>query len=124
MDKEPYVGRFAPSPTGRLHAGSLAAALASYVDARAHGGTWLIRIEDVDIQRCSKESALSILDVLARLEMQSDAPVVWQTECFERYEAVLKELIENGMASEADVERFAKEKSESKFCFRGSCYIA
>ena len=91
MDKEPYVGRFAPSPTGRLHAGSLAAALASYVDARAHGGTWLIRIEDVDIQRCSKESALSILDVLARLEMQSDSPVVWQTERFERYEAVLKE---------------------------------
>ena len=98
MDKEPYIGRFAPSPTGRLHAGSLAAALASYVDARAHGGTWLIRIEDVDIQRCPKESALSILDVLARLEMQSDAPVVWQTERFERYEAVLKELIENGMA--------------------------
>ena len=63
MTTKPYVGRFAPSPTGRLHAGSLAAALASYVDARAHGGTWLIRIEDVDIQRCSKESANAILDV-------------------------------------------------------------
>ena len=126
MDKEPYVGRFAPSPTGRLHAGSLAAALASYVDARAHGGTWLIRIEDVDIQRCSKESALSILDVLARLEMQSDAPVVWQTERFERYEAVLKELIENGMAygcscSRSDIQKANLALGREGMIYPGTC---
>ncbi len=94
----PYIGRFAPSPTGRLHAGSLAAALASFVDARAHNGMWLIRIEDVDIQRCSRESALSILDVLNRLEMTSDAPVVWQTDRFERYQAVLDRLLDEGLA--------------------------
>ena len=122
MDKEPYVGRFAPSPPGRLHAGSLAAALASYVDARAHGGTWLIRIEDVDIQRCSKESALSILDVLARLEMQSDAPVVWQTERFERYEAVLKELIENGMAYGCSCSRSEIQKANLALGREGMIY--
>ena len=122
MDKEPYIGRFAPSPTGRLHAGSLAAALASYVDARAHGGTWLIRIEDVDIQRCSKESALSILDVLARLEMQSDAPVVWQTERFERYEAVLKELIENGMAYGCSCSRSEIQKANLALGREGMIY--
>ena len=122
MDKEPYIGRFAPSPTGRLHAGSLAAALASYVDARAHGGTWLIRIEDVDIQRCSKESALSILDVLARLEMQSDALVVWQTERFERYEAVLKELIENGMAYGCSCSRSEIQKANLALGREGMIY--
>ena len=116
------MGRFAPSSTGRLHAGSLAAALASYVDARAHGGTWLIRIEDVDIQRCSKESALSILDVLARLEMQSDAPVVWQTERFERYEAVLKELIENGMAYGSSCSRSEIQKANLALGREGMIY--
>ena len=88
-----YVGRFAPSPTGLLHAGSLAAALASFIDAKAHNGRWLIRIEDVDQTRCKKEWAEGILEVLRRLEMTGDGEIIWQSRRTDRYAEVLDRLI-------------------------------
>jgi glutamyl-Q tRNA(Asp) synthetase len=87
-----YVGRFAPSPTGPLHAGSLVAALASYLDARAHDGTWLIRIEDIDEGRSVPGAAEDILDLLQRLGMTSDREVVWQSRRKHLYEAAYDRL--------------------------------
>lgn len=87
-----YVGRFAPSPTGPLHAGSLVAALASYLDARVHKGTWLIRIEDIDEGRSVPGAAEEILDLLARLGMTSDREVVWQSRRKHLYQAAYDRL--------------------------------
>jgi glutamyl-Q tRNA(Asp) synthetase len=75
-----YVGRFAPSPSGSLHAGSLVAAVASYLDARAHGGTWLIRIEDIDEGRTVPGAAEQIIATLAAFGMRSDGDIVWQSQ--------------------------------------------
>jgi glutamyl-Q tRNA(Asp) synthetase len=88
----PYVGRFAPSPTGPLHAGSLVAALASYLDARANGGAWLIRIEDIDEGRSVPGAAEEILDLLHRLGMDTDREVVWQSRRKHLYEAAYDRL--------------------------------
>jgi glutamyl-Q tRNA(Asp) synthetase len=88
-----YRGRFAPSPTGPLHAGSLVAALASYLDAKAHGGKWLIRIEDVDTPRCIPGADLVILQQLATLGLVPDEPPVYQSQRSALYQAVLDKLI-------------------------------
>lgn len=93
-----YIGRFAPSPTGLLHTGSLVAALASFIDAKAHHGQWLIRIEDVDESRCKKEWAEGILNVLRQLQMNSDAPIIWQSQRKDRYAEVLQSLINTDRA--------------------------
>ena len=87
-----YIGRFAPSPTGPLHAGSLVAALASYLDARAHQGRWLIRIEDIDETRTIAGAADDIIHTLAALGMQSDETIFWQSQRKTRYEAAFLEL--------------------------------
>jgi glutamyl-Q tRNA(Asp) synthetase len=88
----PYVGRFAPSPTGPLHAGSLVAAVASYLDARFHHGTWLVRIEDIDEGRAVPGAAEGILQLLHGLGMDSDREVVWQSRRKHLYQAAFDSL--------------------------------
>ncbi len=93
-----YIGRFAPSPTGPLHAGSLVAALASWLDARAHGGRWLVRIEDVDRPRCPAGTAELILSQLAACGLHADEPPWWQSARGAAYQAALQRLLDAGMA--------------------------
>jgi glutamyl-Q tRNA(Asp) synthetase len=93
-----YVGRFAPSPTGPLHAGSVAAALASWLDARAHGGRWLLRIEDIDPPREQPGATASILDTLSRLGLHADDEPVRQSTRGDLYDAALHTLRERGLA--------------------------
>ena len=87
-----YTGRFAPSPTGPLHIGSLIAALASWLDARAAGGRWLVRIEDLDRPRCVPGAADDILRALERLGLTWDGDVVYQSRRLALYEAALQKL--------------------------------
>ena len=93
-----YTGRFAPSPTGLLHAGSLVAALASWLDARAHGGQWYLRIEDVDTPRCVPGADQAILQQLSACGLVPDGPVVWQSQRTPAYESALQSLIDKGWA--------------------------
>jgi glutamyl-Q tRNA(Asp) synthetase len=93
-----YRGRFAPSPTGPLHAGSLVAALASWLDARAHGGAWLVRIEDVDTPRCVPGADQEILRQLAACGLLPDEPPQWQSQRTTSYQAALDGLVAAGHA--------------------------
>ena len=93
-----YIGRFAPSPTGPLHAGSLVAALASWLDARAHKGQWLVRIEDVDTPRCIPGADQLILQQLAACSLVPDAAVMYQSQRGDAYQAALDGLIAKGWA--------------------------
>ena len=93
-----YRGRFAPSPTGPLHAGSLVAALASWLDARAHGGQWLVRMEDLDSARCVAGADRQILQQLGQLGLHPDEPVVWQSERTLLYQFALDTLVAGGRA--------------------------
>jgi len=87
-----YLGRFAPSPTGPLHFGSLVAAVASYVDARAHGGQWLVRIEDVDEPRTVEGAASEILRCLESYGLLWDGEVVYQNQRTHLYREALMRL--------------------------------
>lgn len=93
-----YRGRFAPSPTGPLHAGSLVAALASWLDARAHAGRWLVRIEDVDTPRCLPGMGLEILRQLAACGLVADEVPQWQSRREAQYQAALDRLVAGGLA--------------------------
>jgi glutamyl-Q tRNA(Asp) synthetase len=93
-----YVGRFAPSPTGPLHAGSLVAALASWLDARAHGGRWLVRIEDVDLPRCIPDADRLILQQLADCGLHPDEAPLYQSQRSTIYEASVQGLAQQALA--------------------------
>jgi len=88
----PYVGRFAPSPTGALHFGSLAAALASWLDARRMGGRWLLRMEDLDAQRVMPGASDRILRQLESFGLAWDGPVVYQSARSDLYREALQKL--------------------------------
>ena len=103
MTNHGYVGRFAPSPTGPLHFGSLVSALASYLDAKANGGRWLVRIEDLDPPREVTGSSTLILKQLQALGMDWDGDVLYQSTRLSAYESILEQL------------------EDQKICFRCDC---
>jgi glutamyl-Q tRNA(Asp) synthetase len=117
-----YRGRFAPSPTGALHFGSLVAAVGSWLRARAQNGTWLVRMEDLDPPREVPGSAADILAVLAAFGMESDEPVVYQSEREAAYRAAFETLQSRDLVfpcwcSRSDLE------SEQRL-HRGACLAA
>jgi len=113
-----YVGRFAPSPTGPLHFGSLVAALASYMEAKAAGGKWLLRMEDLDPPRVAPGAADQILRAPERLGFEWDGPVLWQGARTERYGGVIEDLSRRGFAYGCGCTR--KELEDSVLAIDGS----
>ena len=96
--KVPAIGRFAPSPTGPLHFGSLVAALGSYLNVKSKGGEWLIRIENIDPPREQANAAAQILSALNEFSLQADAPILLQSSRIEAYRNALQQLIQDGHA--------------------------
>jgi glutamyl-Q tRNA(Asp) synthetase len=90
-----YVGRFAPSPTGPLHMGSLVTAMASYLEARSRNGLWRLRIEDIDVERCNGAASREIVAQLAACGFEHDGDITWQDDASRRhrYESVLRGLV-------------------------------
>jgi len=97
MSESHYIGRFAPSPSGELHFGSLIAALGSYLQARAQQGTWLVRIEDIDPPREVPGAAAAILRQLEHYGLHWDGEVVWQSRRHDAYRERLAWLYEQGL---------------------------
>ncbi|TAH43871.1 MAG: tRNA glutamyl-Q(34) synthetase GluQRS, partial [Betaproteobacteria bacterium] len=93
-----YVGRFAPSPSGPLHFGSLVAAIGSFLEARSHAGRWLLRIEDVDTPRTLPGAADAIIATLARFGLEWDGDIVWQSRRTAAFAAALERLKTSGDA--------------------------
>ena len=120
------TGRFAPSPTGPLHLGSLVAAVGSWLFARAEGGRWLVRIEDLDTPRVVAGSGEEILAALRRYGLQWDGEVVWQSQRIVLYERALTSLRERGLAydcacSRAELQRAASAPLGAEAVYPGTC---
>lgn len=80
MNENAVIGRFAPTPSGFMHAGNLLCAMVAYLSAKSKGGKFIIRIEDIDALRCPRSSALDIIDTLEAIGIRSDEPILWQSE--------------------------------------------
>ncbi len=120
------TGRFAPSPTGPLHIGSLVAAVGSWLYARKANGRWLVRIEDIDTPRVVPGSADEILAALKRYGLEWDGEIVWQSRRTARYERALDELREkrlvfNCKCSRADLQRIASAPTGREPVYPGIC---
>ena len=105
MNPGRYVGRFAPSPTGLLHLGSLLTAVASFISARQHGGKWLVRMEDIDPPREAPGGASAILRALERYELHWDGPVLYQSTRVQTYRAAAERLLTEHRAYRCDCTR-------------------
>ena len=122
VDSKPrpgYIGRFAPSPTGPLHFGSLLAALASYLDARANQGKWLLRVEDLDPPREPAGSAGRILQQLEDFGMDWDDEVLYQSSRLDAYEEVIDLLQDKGLCYPCDCTR--PQIREMGLVYNGAC---
>lgn len=120
------TGRFAPSPTGPLHLGSLVAAVASWLYARAEGGRWLVRVEDIDRPRVVDGSSEEILAALVRYGLEWDGEIVWQSQRTALYEEALATLRANGLVydcacSRADLQRAASAPLGAEPVYPGTC---
>lgn len=116
-----YIGRFAPSPTGPLHIGSLLTAIASYADAKAHAGTWLVRMEDIDPPREMAGAADRILETLLHYGLQWDGDVLYQSTRQSRYEAAVQALITSGQAFYCTCSRSQILAASGSTTYPGTC---
>lgn len=114
-----YRGRFAPSPTGPLHAGSIMAALASFLDARSHHGRWLVRMEDLDPPRESPAAASQILHDLEALGLHWDEPVLYQSQRHAAYADAIEQLDSAGHTFWCDCTRQVLSTTEGRY--PGTC---
>lgn len=122
----PVVGRFAPSPTGPLHLGSLAAAVASWLFARRANGEWLVRLEDIDTARVVPGAGAEILGALKRYSLEWDGAIVWQSQRMALYEEALARLREKGLVydcgcSRAELQRAASAPLGAEAVYPGTC---
>lgn len=125
MSPSSYRGRFAPSPSGPLHFGSLVAALASYLDARAHGGEWLLRMEDVDMPRVVAGAADAILQTLEAYGFEWTGEVMYQSRRGEAYRATLQALQDRGLVYACTCSRRQLAETAKRgidgFIYQGTC---
>ena len=121
----PYRGRFAPSPTGPLHFGSLVAAMGSYLQAKYHNGEWLIRIDDIDPPREQKDAASKILKTLESFGFEWDSDVLYQSSRSKRYQEAVDDLVDQQLAYHCNCSRTSilkrSAQSGNKIIYPGYC---